>query len=116
MISCKNEMIFYIINKYKKLTNNMQLRSGRTTNEFERMLANRQANKHQLPGLFEEYLTLNFKTIRSRILYLENMLVSTGYQTLKNMRLIRETFNQTDHGYAVMLIGFIRIYISELNH
>ena len=93
----------------------MQLRSGRTTNEIDRILANRQANKHQLPGLFEEYLTLNFKTIRSRILYLENMLVLTGYQTLKNMRLIRDTFNKTHHGYAVMLIGFIRIYEAELN-
>ena len=108
-------MFFYIVNKYKKLTNNMQLRSGRTTNEIEHMLVNRQANKDQLPGLFEEYLTLNFKTIRGRILYLEKMLVLTGYQTLKNMRLIRKTFNKTDHGYAVMLIGFIRIYESELN-
>ena len=92
----------------------MQLRSGRTTNEIERMLANRRTNRHLLPGIFEEYLALNFKTIRSRILYLENMLVLTGYQTLKNMRLIRETFNKTDHGYAVMLIGFIRIYESEI--
>ena len=92
----------------------MQLRSGRTTNEFERMLANRQANKHQLPGLFEEYLTLNFNTNRKRIVHLENMLVLTGYQTLKNMRLIRSVFNKTDHGYAVMLIGFIRIYESEI--
>lgn len=108
-------MIFYIVNQYKKLTNNMQLRSGRNTNEMVRMLENRQINKHLLPELFEEYLKLNFNTIRSRNLYLENMLVVTGYQTLKNMRLIRSTFNKTDHGYAVMLIGFIRIYESELN-
>lgn len=92
----------------------MQLRSGRTTNEIERMLANRRTNRHLLPGIFEEYLTLNFNTIRSRILYLEKMLVLTGYQTLKNMRLIRKTFNKTEHGYAVMLIGFIRIYESEI--
>ena len=88
----------------------MQLRSGRTTNEIDRMLANRQANKHQLPGLFEEYLTLNFKTIRKRVLHIENMLVLTGYQTLTNMRVMRSVFNKSDHGYAVMLIGFIRIY------
>ena len=88
----------------------MQLRSGRTTNEVERMLANRQTNKHQLPGLFEEYLTLNFKTIRKRVLHIENMLVLTGYQTLTNMRVMRSVFNKSDHGYAVMLIGFIRIY------
>ena len=88
----------------------MQLRSGRTTNEVERMLANRHTNKHQLPGLFEEYLTLNFKTIRKRVLHIENMLVLTGYQTLTNMRVMRSVFNKSDHGYAVMLIGFIRIY------
>lgn len=93
----------------------MQLRSGRTTNEVERMLANRQTNRHLLPQLFAEYLTIEFKSIRKRILYLENILVVTGYQTLKNMRLIRDTFNKTHHGYAVMLIGFIRIYEAELN-
>lgn len=93
----------------------MQLRSGRTTNEVERMLANRQTNRHLLPQLFAEYLTIEFKSIRKRILYLENILVVTGYQTLRNMRLIRDTFNKTHHGYAVMLIGFIRIYEAELN-
>ena len=82
-------MIFYIDKQYNKQTNNMQLRSGRITNEKERMLENRQTNKHQLPCLFEKYITLNFKTIRSQILYLENMLLVTGYQTLENMRLIR---------------------------
>lgn len=108
-------MLFYIVNQYKKLTNNMQLRSGHNTNEMVRMLENRRNNKHLLPDMFAEYLTLEFTSIRKRIVHLENMLVLTGYQTLKNMRLIRSVFNKTDHGYAVMLIGFIRIYESELN-
>jgi len=88
----------------------MQLRSGRITNEMERMLENRRTNRHLLPQLFKEYLTLNFRTIRKRVLHLENMLVLTGYQTLTNMRVMRSVFNKTDYGYAVMLIGFIRIY------
>ena len=88
----------------------MQLRSGRTTNEIDRMLANRQANRHLLPQLFAEYLTIEFKSIRKRVLHIENMLVLTGYQTLTNMRVMRSVFNKSDHGYAVMLIGFIRIY------
>jgi hypothetical protein len=92
----------------------MQLRSGRNTNEMVRMLENRQANKHLLPEMFSEYLTLGFKSIRKRILHLENMLVLTGYQTIKNMRFVRSALNKTDHGYAVMLIGFIRIYEEEL--
>jgi hypothetical protein len=103
-------MIFYIEDQYKKQTNNMQLRSGRTTNEIERMLANRRTNRHLLPELFKEYLTLEFRTIRKRILHLERMLVLTGYQTLTNIRVMRSVFNKTDNGYAVMLIGFIRIY------
>jgi hypothetical protein len=103
-------MIFYIAIQYKKQTIIMQLRSGRITNEMERMLENRRTNRHLLPQLFKEYLTLNFRTIRKRVLYLENMLVLTGYQTLTNMRVMRSVFNKTDHGYAVMLIGFIRIY------
>jgi hypothetical protein len=103
-------MIFYIDKQYKKQTNDMQLRSGRITNEKERMLENRRTNRHLLPEMFKEYLTLDFRTIRKRILHLEKMLVLTGYQTLTNMRVIRSVFNKTDHGYAVMLIGFIRIY------
>ena len=88
----------------------MQLRSGRITNEMERMLENRRTNRHLLPQLFAEYLTIEFKSIRKRVLHLEKMLVLTGYQTLTNMRVMRSVFNKTDHGYAVMLIGFIRIY------
>lgn len=76
----------------------MQLRNGKQTSEIARMLENRaRAQKVIL-----EY------NVTAQVL--ERILIADGYQTSRNLRNLKRTFEQTDSQYLKMLRRFAQEY------
>ena len=76
----------------------MQLRNGKQTSEIARMLENRaRAQK----------VTLEYNVTAQ---VLERILVADGYQTSRNLRSLKRTFEQTDSQHLKMLRRFAQEY------
>ena len=76
----------------------MQLRNGKQTSEIARMLENRaRAQK----------VTLDYNVTAQ---VLERILVADGYQTSRNLRNLKRTFEQTDSQHLKMLRRFAHEY------
>jgi hypothetical protein len=87
----------------------MQLRNGKQTlenatanaNANARMLENRARSQRNVKANLEYNVTAHV---------LERVLVADGYQTSRNLRGLKRTFEMSDAHYLKMLKGFAREY------
>lgn len=79
----------------------MQLRNGKQTSEIARMLENRARSKAKTKTTFEYNVSAST---------LEHVLISDGYQTSRNLRSLKRTFELTDVQYLKMLRRFAHEY------
>jgi hypothetical protein len=79
----------------------MKLRNGKLTSDIERMLDNRARAKTRTRVLLEYDVTAAT---------LERILIADGYQTSRNLRGLKRTFEQTDVQYTKMLKRFAHEY------
>jgi len=79
----------------------MKLRNGKLTSDIERMLDNRARAKTRTRVLLEYDVTAAA---------LERILIADGYQTSRNLRGLKRTFEQTDVQYTKMLKRFAHEY------
>jgi hypothetical protein len=77
----------------------MQLRNGKLTSDIERMLENRAKTKTRKP--------LDYNVT---VAELERAMIADGYQTQRNLRGLKRTFEQTDAQYLKMLKRFAHEY------
>lgn len=89
------------------LSRNMQLRNGKqtlenaTANANARMLENRARSQRNVKANLEYNVTSHV---------LERVLIADGYQTSRNLRGLKRTFEMSDAHYLKMLKGFAREY------
>lgn len=79
----------------------MQLRNGKLTSEIERMLENRSRFKTKTKKLLDYNVTASD---------LERILIADGYQTHRNLRGLKRTFEQSNDQYIKMLRRFAHEY------
>ena len=79
----------------------MQLRNGKLTSDIERMLENRSRMKTKTKQLLEYDVSASD---------LERILITDGYQTRRNLRGLKRTFEQTNEQYTKMLRRFAHEY------
>jgi hypothetical protein len=79
----------------------MKLRNGKLTSDIERMLENRARAKTKTRVLLEYDVTAAT---------LERVMIADGYQTSRNLRGLKRTFEQTDAQYLKMLRRFAHEY------
>ena len=79
----------------------MQLRNGKHTSDIERMLEHRARKKTNINTQLEYNVT---------VIELERILIDDGYQTSRNLRGLKRTFEQSNEQYLKMLRGFARTY------
>jgi hypothetical protein len=85
----------------------MQLRNGKqtlenaTANANARMLENRARSQRNVKANLEYNVTAHV---------LERILIADGYQTSRNLRGLKRTFEMSDAHYLKMLKGFAREY------
>lgn len=86
----------------------MQLRNGKQTLEN----ANANANANAIERMLENRARSRRKVVEYNVTahVLERILVADGYQTSRNLRGLKRTFEMSDAHYLKVLKGFAREY------
>jgi len=85
----------------------MQLRNGKQTLENATATATANANARMLENRARSQTRLEYNV---KAATLERILVADGYQTSRNLRGVKRTFEMSDANYLKMLKAFAREY------